>query len=183
MSRPRPRSVAFLRAVNVGGRTVTMAALVEVFDRAGLTGVETFLASGNVVFDTPRIVRAALERRLGAALSKALGYDVPVFVRTLPDVAGLTTYEAFPPAEVAGAGAYTVAFVASPPDRAARARLEALATNVDRFHVHGADIYWLCRVRQSESTFSNAVLERALQQRATIRGLSTLKRLAAKYGA
>lgn len=45
------RLFAFLRAINVGGRTVKMERLRREFEVFGFPGVETFIASGNVVFD------------------------------------------------------------------------------------------------------------------------------------
>ncbi len=38
----------------------------------------------------------------------------------------------------------------------------ALKTDIDDFHVQGREVYWLCRRKQSESTFSNAMLEKAI---------------------
>jgi uncharacterized protein (DUF1697 family) len=49
--------------------------------------------------------------------------------------------------------------------------------------VHGRELFWLSRHKQSESTFSNAVLERALRTRTTFRGIDTLRKLSAKYPA
>jgi uncharacterized protein (DUF1697 family) len=54
------RFFAFLRAINVGGRTVKMTRLRREFDLLGFSGVETFIASGNVVFEA----RARNEERL-----------------------------------------------------------------------------------------------------------------------
>ena len=45
-----PRLIAFLRAINVGGHTVTMMKLRKEFEALGLQDVETFIASGNVIF-------------------------------------------------------------------------------------------------------------------------------------
>jgi uncharacterized protein (DUF1697 family) len=47
-----PKYIAFLRAINVGGHIVKMKDLRELFGSLGFTGVETVLASGNVVFET-----------------------------------------------------------------------------------------------------------------------------------
>jgi hypothetical protein len=48
------------------------------------------------------------------------------------------------------------------------------------FHVHGREVYWLCRKKQSASTFSNNAFEKALKLGATFRGMNTIKKLAAK---
>ena len=45
------KGIAFLRAINVGGRNVKMESLRALFEDEGFTGVETFIASGNVIFD------------------------------------------------------------------------------------------------------------------------------------
>ena len=56
-------------------------------------------------------------------------------------------------------------------------------TETDDFTVHGREIYYLVRTRLSESRFSGAVLERTLGQPATMRNVSTVKKLAEKYRA
>ncbi len=70
------RYVAFLRAINVGGHTVKMDYLRQVFESFGLSGVETFIASGNVVFEAPTADARALDEQIGQGLREALGYDV-----------------------------------------------------------------------------------------------------------
>lgn len=60
------KTFAFLRAINVGSHTVTMARLRELFEGFGLRGVETFIASGNLFFEAGREGEAALARRLEA---------------------------------------------------------------------------------------------------------------------
>ena len=77
-----PRYIAFLRAINVGGHTVKMDRLRQIFDSLGFSNVETFLASGNVVFETTAQDTAALETRITAGLRAALGYEVATFLRT-----------------------------------------------------------------------------------------------------
>ena len=43
-----PKHFAFLRAINVGGHTVKMDHLRDIFESLGFSNVETFIASGNV---------------------------------------------------------------------------------------------------------------------------------------
>jgi hypothetical protein len=67
-----PMLAAFLRAINVGGHTVTMAALRQEFEALDLKDVETFIASGNVIFSAPSGNRAALARKIEGHLQSAL---------------------------------------------------------------------------------------------------------------
>lgn len=175
------RYIAFLRAINVGGHTVKMDALARLFRELGLTGVETFIASGNVIFQTEESRPAALERRIEGGLHAALGYPVSTFLRTPAQVAAIARCQPFPEQAHAHAGAFVVGFVGAPLDTAARKKVLALATDVDSFHVKGSEVYWLCALRQSDSKFSNAAFERALGIPATFRGMNTIQRLTAKY--
>jgi len=56
--------IAFLRAINVGGHTVKMDHLRSLFEALGFSNVETFIASGNVIFESKSKSTRALERRL-----------------------------------------------------------------------------------------------------------------------
>jgi uncharacterized protein (DUF1697 family) len=179
---PMTRTIAFLRAINVGGHTVKMETLRALFGSLGFSSVETFIASGNIVFESPAKSDRALEQKIEAAMKEALGYEVATFIRTGAELAQVAAYQPFPPAALEVAMALNVAFLADPLDDAAIVKLMALRTDIDDFHAHGREVYWLCRKKQSESKFSNAVFERALRVNATFRGAETVRKMAAKYG-
>ena len=179
-----PRFVAFLRAINVGGHTVKMEDLRALFEARGFSKVETFIASGNVIFDSKARDMAALERRIEAHLQESLGYEVKTFVRSDAEIAAIARYQPFKEALMKSAMALNVAFLVEPLSaQAQQTLLSRFRTEIDDFHVHGREIYWLCRKKQSESEFSNAVLEKALKLRATFRGMNSIAKLAAKYPA
>ena len=176
------RHVAFLRAINVGGHTVTMDKLRRIFEALGFDEVETFIASGNVLFSSPSKSLSTLERKIEDRLKVSLGYEVATFVRTAQEVVAIASYKPFPAAQVRTAGAFCVGFLAQPLDAAAKKSLTALASTIDRFHVHDREVYWLCEKRQSESKFSNVVFEKATGARVTFRGANTVTKLAVKVG-
>jgi uncharacterized protein (DUF1697 family) len=174
------RYSAFLRAINVGGHTVKMERLRQVFESLGFSHVETFIASGNVVFETTAGDLAALETRIAVGLQEALGYEVATFIRTEAELARIAAYRPFPQSDLDAAQALNIAFLAAPLDAESTQKLMALRTAIDDFVTHEREIYWLCRKKQSESTFSNAVLEKTLRRQATLRGANTVQKLAAK---
>lgn len=177
-----PRLVAFLRAINVGGHVVKMDALRKQFEALGLTDIETFIASGNVLFTSRSANLAALEKKIEARLEDALGYEVRTFVRTEAEVCAIATYKPFAAVAMANAGALCVGFLAEPLDRTAVKTLLALKTDIDDFHINGREVYWLCTKRQHESTFSNVRFEKQVKASVTFRGVNTVARLAAKCG-
>ncbi len=176
-----PRWFAFLRAVNVGGRVVKMDDLRSLFERLEFTDVETFIASGNVAFESASRKAEPLERMIERALEGALGYEVATFVRNGAELAAVARQRPFPAGSLAAAHNLNVGFLAAPPDAAAQKRVAALRSEVDDLVFLGRELYWLLAVPQGETKLTNARLERALGQPVTFRGLRTIERLATKY--
>jgi uncharacterized protein (DUF1697 family) len=168
------RYAAFLRAINVGGRIAKKDVLQRTFSSLGLDRVETFLASGNVIFETASA--AGLEGRIEAALRKSLGFEVATFVRSLDEICAVAAYEPFPAEESA---TLYIGFAAEP---VAATALDRLACAEHAFHIHGREAYWLARIRMSESTLTNGHIEKALGRPATFRNRNTVQRIAAKWG-
>ena len=176
------RYVAFLRAINVGGHTVRMEALRRQFESVGGTNVETFIASGNVIFDTTRRNAAALERAIEEHLGTALGFPVATFLRTIPELAAVAAHAPFQDSEfTAGATTMYVAFLKKAPGSDARAAVAALRNPVDDLAVHERELYWLRRNYVGESMLAPSAFDRAKLGDATTRNVTTVRKLAAKY--
>lgn len=77
---------AFLRGVNVNGRKVLKGDLLDVFERLSFQNVQTFLQSGNVVFETDSEDADVLREQIEAALAKRFGMPVITFVYPLSDI-------------------------------------------------------------------------------------------------
>jgi len=177
------RGIAFLRAINVGGHVVKMDRLRALFEDEGFTNVETFIASGNVIFDLrPGKNAAALERAIEARLRDALGYDVATFVRTSAELRAAADHQPFTAAAIARSVALNVAFLRQAPDAKAVKAVMGFTSAVDDFHIRGRELYWLSKMKQGKSTISNAVFEKTLGQPSTMRGINTIRRMAESYG-
>jgi uncharacterized protein (DUF1697 family) len=176
-----PRYIAFLRAINVGGHNVKMDFLRQLFESLGFSNVETFIASGNVVFDTSSKNAQALERKIESRLREALGYEVATFIRTTAELAAIANHKPFRQSDLDAAVALNIALLANRLDDESKQRLMALRTDADDFHINGRELYWLCRRKQSDSAISNAVFEKTLGQKSTLRGANTIRKMAAKY--
>ena len=177
-----PQVVAFLRAINVGGHVVTMERLRELFEEAGCEEVETFIASGNVIFNTKARNLAALETKLEKHLHQALGYEVKTFIRSVEEVAQLAQYTAFNAKDQASAHTISVGFLAGPLDSDTIKSVNALQSPDDAFHHNGRELFWLTRISQADSKLSNTKFEKAMKTNVTFRNVNTVVRLAAKYG-
>ena len=69
--------------------------LRRLFEALGFTNVETFIASGNVIFDSTSKSTKGLERKIEDYLHQTLGYEVATFIRTTSEVAAIAQYKPF----------------------------------------------------------------------------------------
>jgi uncharacterized protein (DUF1697 family) len=178
-----PKYIALLRAINVGGHIVKMDHLRTMFEAMGFANVETFIASGNVIFDSKSGNPRALERKIEKHLSETLGYDVATFIRGTSELKAVAAYKPFSDSELNKDGnSLYIAFVADSPVVRMKQKLQSYCNEIDELHVQGREVYWLCRAKKmSESKFSGAVLEKILGVPATFRNSTTIKKIAAKY--
>lgn len=174
------RYIAFLRGINVGGHKVKMDELRRQFESLDLEGVATFIASGNVIFESEDAAKK-LETRIENHLRDELGYDVPTFLRTDAEVARIAEYEPFPDLKSAKGNSY-VAFLDRRPPAGARKSLAASSNDTDRLKVHDREVYWHVRGGLMDSTLGMNGLDKALgSMPTTVRNVNTVRRLAAKY--
>ena len=171
------RWFAFLRAINVGKRRVAMERLAAIFHDLDFARVETFIASGNVVFESGVRDERKLARLIEQALEAALGFHSDTFLRTRDQLAEVAATRPFPTQDAV----VYVGFLRDEPSPAAAQAIAALSTDLDEFAVVGREIYWLARKGMGQSTMSGAKLEKTLGMPTTFRGLNTVERLLAKY--
>ena len=172
------RYIAFLRAINVGGHTVTMARLRELFVGLGLEDVSTFIASGNVLFTSRARGVGALETRIESTLQSALGFEVATLIRRAEDVRTVAAFEPFEGSAPEGATDF-VGFLRRVPTDDATARLMRLSNAIDALRVHGRELYWRRHGPGPASKLTGAVIERTLGMEATLRNINTVRKLAA----
>ena len=175
------RYVAFLRGMNLGGRRITNEELRSHFEALDCAEVATFRASGNVVFATGGESPAKLSTRLESGLADALGYEVPVFLRSAKELLAIARHEPFDAAHRGGsAGKLQIALLGKAPTAAARKAALALSTAADRLAIEDRELYWLPKGRMSDSELDLKCLASILGP-TTIRTKGTIDQIAAKH--
>lgn len=174
------RHVAVFRALNVGGHTVKMDHLRAICLDAGLSGVETVIASGNLLFEPDHRSPAAIETLLEGALRAALGYEVTTFVRTAVELAELIEVNPFAGVELVGKGCVAVGFFRAPPPEATTIAVHAESTPVDTLEVVGRELWWCAREGLGRPSINDAAWRRMQLPPMTIRNMNTVAKLAAK---
>lgn len=177
------RYFTFLRAINVGGHNVRMEELRAHFEDLGLGEVSTFIASGNVIFESNGTSQTRLEAKIERHLESRLGYEVATFVRSLAELKAIPGAHSFPPAELEPKEhRLYVGFLRDEPDGVAVRAVGALATDSDELAIVGRELYWLGRTSMRDSPITGARIEKALGGPVTLRNINTVNRLLAKFG-
>ena len=166
-----------LRAVNVGARRVPMSELRELLDRAGHSGPRTYLQSGNVVLETEASPEQLADEARGL-ISARFGFDVPVIVRTLPELEAVLGHNPFPDG-VASPKLYWVSFMNSELHDDRIQWLAGRAAQDEQFSVHGREIYAWLPQGVARSKLATAMAAPAKGVLATVRNWNTVGRLRA----
>jgi len=178
---PPMRAVALLRGINVGGkRKVPMAQLREVAEALGCTKIETYIQSGNLLFESD-VPLAALTLSLERELERAFGFSIPVVVLEATDYLARTRSSPFADAEQSRPKLLHVGFAKKPIAPEAQAALSARATK-EQLAVRD-DLLWVDFVDGFAKTrLTPAVLDKLAGSPVTLRNWNTVVELANRLG-
>ncbi|MBT8401298.1 MAG: DUF1697 domain-containing protein [Rhodothermia bacterium] len=177
-----PQYVALLRGINVGGHRVRMERLRELFEEAGLKDVSTHIASGNVIFTSRSTSINSLTSKIERHLARSLGYDVPTFLRTPPELEAVTTFPLpVAPGSPSSTFSQYVIFLRSPASKELQDTFAGLHSEMDTFLFSEREIYWLIRGKLSQSPLFRSGFEKAIRGIPnTTRNMNMLRRLVAR---
>jgi uncharacterized protein (DUF1697 family) len=167
--------IAFLRAVNLGRRTVKMSRFAEVLETLGYEQPWTYINSGNAVFEASG-KRADLEAAIGSALEADLGFEVTTFVRTAAELDRILTARPFP---VADTDTYFVTFLKDIPSTATVKELESYSNDFDTLLVRGRDVHWRMHGKSTDTTLKKKHWKIVGELESTSRNITMLRKLAA----
>jgi len=171
------RYVAFLRGINVGGRhSLAMSDLSDLAQAIGLLDPVTYLQSGNLLFTAPKQAAASLSSRLAESLADAAGFEIPVVVRSAPQMALVAERHPFEqlasqPKEL------FVMFLSGLPSAQDAAQLDPARGGTDVFELIGQELY-LHLTSAARTKLSVDYVGRVLKLSATARNWNTVTAVA-----
>ncbi|MDX1544505.1 MAG: DUF1697 domain-containing protein [Christiangramia sp.] len=171
------RYIAILRGINVGGKKkVLMKDLKETFRDLGFSNIQTYVQSGNVVFDTPKdISNRKLEKNIENAIQKAFDFEVPVIVRTPPRLKKVISSNPFKP-DTGDIKKFYLVFLKENPQAEEISKLEETNT-LDEFKIDDDHIYVKYSSKYSDSKLNNNFFENKLGVTASTRNWKTIMKL------
>jgi uncharacterized protein (DUF1697 family) len=171
--------IALLRGINVAGqKKIHMADLRSMFEALGLSDVQSYVQSGNVVFRSAGRDRAALRAAIEAQVEQTFGFAVALLLRDGADMQRIVDDNPFTTTRREDSARLYVTFLARQPSAARLAALAVPAGSADEFALAGEEIYLFCPNGYGISRLSNTFFEKKLDVPATTRNWNTVNALA-----
>jgi uncharacterized protein (DUF1697 family) len=134
--------IAFLRAINVGGKNaLPMKSLIGILEGMGATKVQTYIQSGNAVFQSADKSATQLSSQLAAAIQHHHGFEPHILVLGLAALQKACAGNPFPEAE-ADPQSLHLGFLSSKPQRPDLEKLSSLKKPSERFSL-GDGVFYL----------------------------------------
>jgi uncharacterized protein (DUF1697 family) len=170
--------VSMLRGVNVGPHhRIRMADLKVVYESLGLTDVETYIQSGNVVFRSAARTAGRVAERIEQAIERRFGFHAPVVVRSAAELRRVVERNPFAGRSGIQPEKLAVTFLRCEPDVGAGARVQALPPAPEEARLDGCDLYVYFPNGMGRPKLSVAQLEKAVAVPGTARNWNTVRQL------
>lgn len=166
--------IAMLRGINVSGhKTIKMQDLRELCNKLGYRNVQTYVQSGNIVFEITKGTPANLSKQISKAIHDPYGFDVPVFIRTLEEMQRIISANPFLKEKNIDQSRLHVTFLSETPQTDSLIELGKVPAGPDRFHTVRNEIYLHCPNGYGRTKLSNMMIEKTLSVGATTRNWRT----------
>lgn len=170
--------ISLLRGINVSGhKRVGMADLKQLYESLGLANVQTYVQSGNVVFDSAKSDQAKLAALIEAQIERTYNYAVSVFIREARDFQRLLSHNPFLKGRQVAPTQLHVTFLYRSPPKSVVSSLQTPSSGADEFAIKGQEIFLFCPDGYGRTKLSNNFFERKLSVPATTRNWNTVNAL------
>jgi uncharacterized protein (DUF1697 family) len=175
-----PHFVAFLRGINVGGHIVVKEKLQEAFSYLGFQNVSTFRQSGNVVFETNETNIEDIKTKIEDKLRKMLGFDVAVFVRTIPRLNYIINLDPFKGQDKQSTSFLVTLLPKTPSKFALQLPLTIPKSTAQIISSKGTEVFSVTH-GGGEGALPNPFIESKLKVKTTTRNINVIKEMVEKF--
>ncbi len=171
--------ISILRGINVGGnRKILMKDLKSLYDGLGFLKVETYIQSGNVVFESDlKLSNADLEVKIEQAIIETFGFDVPVIIRTADEWVKSIVNNPFWKEKDVDIDRLHLTCLKEVPSQELLEKIKLFQFMPDRYEIIGKDVFIFCSAGYGTSKLTNPFFESKLKVSATTRNWKTVMKL------
>lgn len=170
--------ISILRGINVGGRRkILMADLRTLYEELGLKNPQTYIQSGNVLFDySGRKKAAAIEEMIYKAIQKKYDFEVPVIVRTVQEITDAYHNNPFATEDTELEHLH-LTFLKEIPTAEHLEKINTYDYSPDQFKIVGKEAYIYCEGKYHKSKLTNNFFEKKLKISSTTRNWKTVTKI------
>lgn len=171
--------ISILRGVNVGGsKKIKMDLLRQMFVDMGFSLVQSYIQSGNLIFQSNDVDKKLLEEKIANGILTNFGYKVPVIVLKAEEMKNIIQKNPFIGEETKDVSFLHVTFLSSIPEKTSLDNLKTANYGVDEFELIEKAIYLYCPAGYGNTKLTNSFFENKLKLTATTRNWKTVNELA-----
>jgi uncharacterized protein (DUF1697 family) len=172
--------ICILRGINVGGnKRIKMDALRQMFTELGYANVQTYIQSGNVVFNASETDIQALQTTISDKIRDTFGFEVHVLVLSASEIAAAVSNNPYSTDLAKGPATIHLTFLSHLPDHTLLDKIIPSNYLPDEFICLGKVVYMHCPNGYGNTKLTNTFFENKLKVTATCRNLKTSMELAA----
>lgn len=166
--------ISILRGINVGGnRVIRMEALRQMYESVGFDKVQSYIQSGNVIFQYKDTPVKELASKISYEIGTCFGFDVPVIVVELKDLDQMVADNPFSKDPGRGINCLHVTFLSETPNPERFGAIRKEYCKNDEYLVVGRVIYLYCPGGYGKTGLTNGFFENLLDVSATTRNWKT----------
>jgi uncharacterized protein (DUF1697 family) len=167
--------ISMLRGINVSGqKKIRMADLKSLYESLGFENVQTYVQSGNVVFDSEEQDAIKLRRTIEAQVKSTFGFSVPILIRTGDDFQRIIKRHPFKYEE---AIRVLITFLYEVPEQSKWDELSCYTDEVDQFVLGEQEVFLYCPGGYGKTKLSNTFFEKKLGVICTTRNWKSVNAL------
>ncbi|WP_158974518.1 DUF1697 domain-containing protein [Cellulophaga sp. L1A9] len=172
--------ILLLRGINVSGqKKMKMADLKQSLEKLGLQNIQTYIQSGNVVFNSVETSKSSLEDSIGMLIFETYKFEVPVLLFEAKEFEEIIEDSSYLDPEIIEANHSYFVLLKTKADAALVQMLNSELFPNEEFTISSKCIYLNCKVGYGKAKCNNNFFERKLKVQATTRNFKTMSQLAA----
>lgn len=172
--------IALFRGINVSGyNKIKMTELKQLFLNENFQNVQTYIQSGNVIFDTDETEISSIQNRLINAIKLNFDYTINVLILTKTELKNIANSNPYLKnnSQIDVSKLHVTLLDKTPCNEKTAAIKSKFQTNNDAFEIHHKTIYIYCPNGYGKTKLTTALFEKNLKTSATTRNWKTISRL------
>jgi len=169
--------ISLLRGINVSGHNlIKMADLKALYESLGFSNVQTYIQSGNAIFESDNKDKLYLEDGIKAEIKKLFGYDITVIIRTIKEFKEILENNPFADKDF-DIKKLCVVFLKFPPEKSLVKELLNQFTGDEKFFFRKEEIYTYYPNGYGQTKADNNFFERKLKVKSTVRNWNSVNKI------